>query len=124
MNYLVLISGIFATLTTAGHFLIGRKWYLLPMLEASFDPVAKKVIHAVFHYVSVFLITSSAALLLAGLGLQQPSDTLVKYIALNYALFALWQLGLAFASDIPRAPLKMFQWVFFILIAAFAWLGT
>lgn len=32
MNRLVLISGIFALLTTIGHFAVGTKQFLMPML--------------------------------------------------------------------------------------------
>ena len=126
MNWLIIIAGLVAAFTTIGHFLIGTKMYLKPMLEASFDPVPKRVMHSVFHYVSTFQITSTLALLAIGFGFladAQPS-LLVRFIALNYAIFAIWQIALAATSKIPRAILKMFQWVFFVLIAVFAWLGA
>jgi magnesium-transporting ATPase (P-type) len=79
MNWYIIIAGLIGALTTIGHFAMGSKEFLRPMLEASFDPVPKKVMHCVFHYVSAYLILSSIAL---------------------------------------------FQWVFFILIALFSFLGT
>ena len=91
-----------------------------------FDDVPKKVMHSVFHYVSVFQIMSTLALLAVGLGLVtagQPS-LLVRFIALNYILFAVAQIALAATSGIEQAVFKMFQWVFFVVIAVLAWLGA
>ncbi|MBU2602889.1 MAG: hypothetical protein KKA32_12115 [Actinobacteria bacterium] len=85
MNWLLLVAAAVAAFTTVGHFVIGRKLYLLPMLAASFDEVARKVMHAVFHYVSVFLLLSTAALGAGafGVSLGDGGDTLFRFIALN-----------------------------------------
>ncbi len=126
MNWLVTIAGLVSAFTTVGHFLIGIKQFLKPMLEASFDTVPKKTMHCVFHYVSAFLILSTAALLGVGLGILTGEGTsmLVRFISLNYLVFAIWQIALATTSQIPRAVLKLFQWTFFVLIAVFAWIGA
>jgi len=125
MNWFIISAGLVAAFTTIGHFAIGTKEYLRPMLAADIEPVPKQVMHAVFHYVSVYLILSSLALLAVGFGfLTDPLPSLmVRFIALNYLFFAIWQIVIASASKIPRGILKMFQWVFFIIIAVLAWLG-
>lgn len=126
MNALLLISGLVAGFCTVGHFTIGSKSYLKPMLASAFDEVAKKVMHCVFHYVSVFLVLSSIALLVLGSGIQWNSDAAVlgKFIGLHYVLFAIIQLVIALTSTIEKAPLKMFQWTIFVAIAVCAWLGA
>ena len=126
MNWLITLSGIFALLTVAGHFTVGSKTYLKPMLAATFDPVAKKVMHCVFHYVSAFLILAAIALLLIGTGTMQFQGAfrLVQFIALNFAAFAVWQLTLASTSGIPNGVFKLFQWVFFITISILALTGA
>ncbi len=126
MNWLVLASGVFALFTVIGHFTMGNKSFLRPMMEASFDEVPKKVMQSVFHYVSVFLVLSAAALILVGLGVSFGGDAslLVRFIALNYALFAIAQIIIALTSGIPSALTKLFQWVFFVVIAVLAWLGA
>lgn len=126
MNIWVTLAGVFALSTTIGHFTMGSKEYLKPMLEADFNIVSKKVMHSVFHYVSVFLILSAIALIGVGTGILsfEGSALLVRFIALNYAAFAVWQIGIAVTSGIPKGIFKMFQWVFFVLIAAFAFLGA
>ena len=125
MNWLVLISGLVAAFCTVGHFAVGSKQYLQPMLQASFDDVAKKVMHCVFHYISAFLVISTLFLLSVGIGLKFKSGytLLVDFIAIHYASFAVIQLVIALKSGIPKPAFKLFQWIFFSLTAIFAWLG-
>ncbi len=126
MNWFVLIAGLFAAFIVIGHFAIGSKQYLKPMLEASFDDVPKKIMHCVFHYVSAYLILSAIALLMigSGIGLQGDTTLLTRFIAVNYAVFAVWQIILALGSHIPNGIFKLFQWILFTLIAIFAWIGA
>jgi hypothetical protein len=126
MNVYLIVAGIVALFTTVGHFTIGSKQFLQPMLASTFDPLTQKVMHCVFHYVSAFLILSTAAMLLIGFGVDLGAGTqlLVRFIALNYAGFAVWQIALASTSGIPNGVFKMFQWIFFALIAIFGWFGS
>ena len=126
MNWMITIAGFVALFTTIGHFAVGSKSFLKPMLEASFDDIPKKVMHCVFHYVSAYLIVSTVALLLIGFGacIGTEASLLARFIAINYAVFAVWQIAIAVTSKIPNGVMKLFQWVFFVLIAVFAWLGA
>jgi hypothetical protein len=126
MNGPIFIAGVAAAFCTLGHFTVGRKHYLLPMLAASFDDVAKRVNQCVFHYVSVFLVVSAAGLLTIGIGIALPADTvgLAKFIGFHYALFAVVQIVIAATSGIQNAIFKMFQWMIFVFIAVFAWIGA
>jgi hypothetical protein len=126
MNWFIIGAGLVATCTTIGHFTIGTKEYLKPMLSASFETVPKKVMHSVFHYVSVYLILSSLTLLAFGFGILTDSSPslLVRFIALNYALFAVWQIIIASTSQIKQGLFKLFQWALFMIIAILAWLGA
>jgi len=122
MNPLVVSAGIIALLTTAGHFTVGRKMYLKPVLNADIEPVAKKVMHCVFHYVSTFLLLSTLALFV--IGFMRIGRLLAVFIAVNYSLFVVWQLALIKQSGIERGMLRMFQWIFFVFIAVLALLGA
>jgi hypothetical protein len=126
MNWFILIAGIIALFTVIGHFTVGRSLFLLPMLKAEFDPVAKGVMHCVFHYVSVYLVLSAACLLLVGAGLLCLEHTLrlIWFIGGVYALMAIVQLMIAMSSSIEKVWSKMFQWVFFVLIVVFIILGS
>ena len=130
MNWMLFVSGAVCAFCTFGHFTMGSRDYLKPMLGASFEDLPKRVMHAVFHYVSVSLVLSTAALLVAsflevsdvpeGYGLS----ALVLFVAAQFALFAVVQLIVAFASRIERAAVRMFQWIIFAVISVFAFLGV
>jgi hypothetical protein len=55
MNAPTFIAGLAAAFCALGHFTVGRKQYLKPMLAASFDDVAKRVNHCVFHTASFIM---------------------------------------------------------------------
>ena len=124
MNLYVFIAGILGVFTTIGHFIMGSKQFLRPILESQIDQIPKKVMHSVFHYISVYLITSSFILLLIGYGINiGESELLIKFIAVNYAGFGIWQIAIALTSGIKNSLTKLFQWTFFILIAILCFLG-
>ena len=126
MNWMILISGLVAGFVNLGHFTVGRKEFLKPMLKADFDDVPKKVMQSVFHYISVYLILSFIVLIAVGLGFSSGTANvvLVKFIAINYFFFALIQIVIAATSNIPKGMTKLFQWIFFMIIAIFAWIGA
>ena len=126
MNWLIFIGGLAAGFCMLGHFAIGSKAFLRPMLQAPFDDVPKKVMHCVFHYISAFLILSSIALITIGLGYNFGADStlLVKFIAINFFIFAITQILIAATSTIPNGVIKLFQWIFFVVIGIFAWIGV
>jgi hypothetical protein len=123
---MILISGLAAGFVNLGHFTIGSKNFLRPMLQADFDDVPKKIMHCVFHYVSVYLILSFIVLMAIGLGFSfgTADKLLVKFIAINYFFFAITQIVIAAASNIPKGVTKLFQWIFFLIIVIFAWIGA
>jgi hypothetical protein len=126
MNWFLFISGILALGAVIGHFTIGKKLFLLPTLKADFDAAAKKTMHCLFHYASVWLILSAAALLLAATGhaFWYESEILIWFIALHYALMAVAQVIIAATAKTEKIFSKLFQWVFFALVAVFAVLGV
>ena len=126
MNWPIFIAGLGAVFITLGHFAVGSKLYLKPMLQASFDELPKKVNHCVFHYVSTFLVLSAIFLLLTGAGYINQANTswLVKFISINYGCFALVQIFVAATSGLQSAVFKMFQWTLFTFVAVFAWMGV
>ena len=126
MNAPILVAGLAAGFITLGHFTIGSRQYLKPMLRASFEGLPKKMNHCVFHYVSVYLLLSAIFLLSIGLGYLDSEQTtwLVRFIAANYGVFALVQIVIAATSGIQNALFKFFQWILFVFVAVFAWVGV
>ncbi|WP_371185289.1 hypothetical protein [Thalassotalea maritima] len=126
MNLWFVLSGMLALFTVVGHFTVGKKQFLTPMLTANVPTVAKHVMHCVFHYVSVFLLLSTLVLLLAGFGVISVASgkVLATFIASNYLAFALWQIIIALRSGLEKPLLKLFQWLFFVAIGGFAMHGA
>ena len=125
MNWMLIVSGFLAAFATIGHFVMGSKNFLVPMLGADFPEVPKRVMHSVFHYISVNFVLSTLALLVAGFDLVKTYDlsSLVLFIAVQFALFVLVQLIVIFATKVERGLFRMFQWTVFLPIAVFAFLG-
>ena len=127
MNYFILISAILSLAAVIGHFTMGRKDYLKPVLDSDIDIVPKKVMHSLFHYMSVFMVLSTIILFAGSSPLCPLYDyvqNMIRLIAVAYAFFAIAQFIIASTSGISGGAFKLFQWVFWALIAAFAIIGT
>ena len=127
MNYFIFISALIAFVAIIGHLTMGRKDYLKPVLDSDIDPVPKNVMLSLFHYMTVFLVLSTI-ILLAGSHHSCPMydyvHNMIRFIGIVYAFFALTQFIIALTSGISGGVFKLFQWVFWALIAAFAIIGT
>lgn len=127
MNYLILTAGILATFATIGHFAIGTRDFLKPVLISDIDEIPKRVMESLFHYMSVFMILTSVILTAISVGhnlvFENTSDV-VKLIGMVYACFAVVQFFIALTSSIKMGVLKLFQWIFWILISVFSFLGV
>ena len=124
---MVLIAGILAAMATLGHFTMGVKLYLRPLLASDMDAIPKKVMHTVFHYISVYMTLSAWMLIMIGIRGEDCmfDPTLVlSFVGMNYALFAVTQILIALTSKISGALFKMFQWIFWVLIAVFSFLAA
>ncbi len=123
MNTYLIISGILASTTSLGHFMVGQARYLTPLLNSQVEPVAKTTLHAVFHYISVFLVLSAITLLFMGMNIFSATPQLSTFIGAHYLLFALYQIIIAIQSHHPKPLFTFFQWMLFIPIGLCALLG-
>jgi len=127
MNFFILISAILSLSAVIGHFTMGRKDYLKPVLDSDIDIVPKKVMHSLFHYMSVFMVLSTI-ILLSGSSHSCPLydyvHNMIRFIGIVYAFFALTQFIIAATSGISGGVFKLFQWILWALISACAILGT
>ena len=127
MNYFILTSGILAASATIGHFTMGAKDFLRPVMTSDIDEIPRKVMQGLFHYMSVFLIFTSVILIAISSGnnlvFENASDV-VKVIGFLYAGYAVAQFIISLTSQIKMGIFKMFQWIFWMLIAIFALLGA
>jgi hypothetical protein len=127
MNYFIFVSAILALSALLGHFTMGRKSYLVPVLKSEIDIVPKKVMQSLFHYMSVFMVLSTI-ILFAGSHHSCPLydyvHNMIRFIGIVYAFLAIVQFIIALTSGISGGVFKLFQWIFWALIAACAILGT
>jgi hypothetical protein len=127
MNYFIFISALIAFVAVIGHFTMGRKDYLKPVLDSDIDIVPKKVMQSLFHYMSVVLVLSTF-ILLAGSHHSCPMydyvHNMIRFIGILFALLAVTQFLIAATSGISGGVFKLFQWVFWALISVFAIVGT
>ncbi|MDO9510571.1 MAG: hypothetical protein Q7J34_02320 [Bacteroidales bacterium] len=127
MNYYVTIAAFLAVAATLGHFMIGCKQFMQPVLDSEVDIIPKKVMHSLFHYMSMYMIITSIALLSFAfcpyIKLRFSMD-IVFFIGISYAGFAIAQFFIALTSGIPGGVFKLFQWVFWLLIAFFSLWAT
>jgi len=126
MNVLLLISGALAAFMVLGHSTIGRRQFFLPMLDATFDPTAKRIMGFVWHMSTVTLVAAAAALIYAGLA---PGDgatrgPLAFYVAAQFLAYGAVHLIVVSTSKLPGAVYKQFQWSLFFAVGATAWVGA
>jgi hypothetical protein len=127
MNYFIFMSALIALVAFIGHCTMGRKEYLLPVMNSEIDIVPKKVMQSLFHYMTVFLILSTLILLAGSHHLCPLYDyvhNMIRFIGIVYAFFAIAQFLVALSSGIPGGVFKLFQWVFWALIALCTIVGT
>lgn len=127
MNYYFLVAGIISLSATIGHFVMGTPDFLKLVLKADIDVIPKKVMHGLFHYLSIILILTNVTFLLFAFGetmVFHDTSDIPLFIGVMYAGLALIQLIIALISSIDKGVLKLFQWISWSLIALFAFLGS
>ncbi len=127
MNYYIFTAGIISTLATIGHFAIGTKDFLKPVLNSEVGDIPKNVMTSLFHYMSGFMVLTSVILLSISMGeplVFQNTKDVVIMIGIFYGTFAIIQFAIALFSSITLGVVKLFQWIFWLLIALFALIGA
>jgi hypothetical protein len=125
LNTYLVVSGCLAAFILVGHSTIGRKQFFLPMLEAVFDPTAKRIMEFVWHMSTASLVLPPVALLYVGItnSGDQSWKVLIAFLAVQFAAWGGVHLLVITTSGIPGAIYKLFQWALFLAVAGFAWLG-
>lgn len=121
MNAWFLAAGIILALITIGHSTGGHRFVLSPMLEADFDPLAKRTMLFVWH-----LSTWVLAVCSVGLSAAAWHRGAVDYAGAIGTLvggLAVVHLGTVATSGRPRWLITMPQWVVFATVAALVFAG-
>lgn len=127
MNYFIFISALITVVALVGQLTMGRKEYLIPVLNSDIELVPKKMMQSLFYSMSA-LLALSLIVLLAGSHQSCPMydyvHNMVRFVGMAFGLFALTQFILVVTSGMSGGVFKLFQWVFWALISLFAILGT
>lgn len=113
---MIYIAAYLSLFMLAGHLVMGIKLYLKPMLKSNTEDIASKVMHAVFHYMTIMMTMSAIGLVGFAHNLIEISSDVVLFIGIFYVACGLLQIGMAFESDGFKGLAKMFQWTMFVPI--------
>ncbi len=120
MNIVVFLAGLVAGFATIGHFIIGSREFLKPVMGSQVEEIPKRVMMGLFHYMSVFMVLTTIILISLSLGCNlifENPDDILKFIAVTYGGYAIAQLIIALTAPVKQGLIKLFQWVFWMVIS-------
>jgi hypothetical protein len=121
---MIYICAYLSVFMLIGHLAAGMKMYLKPMLESNTEEVAKNVMHAVFHYMTIVMLLSAVYLVSFAHNLFPISLDIVRFIGIFYLVCGLTQMVMAISTNGMKGLMKMFQWTMFLPIGILAILVT
>ncbi|MEU7074089.1 hypothetical protein AB0B30_31770 [Streptomyces narbonensis] len=125
MNGWLLAAGITALGVAAVHLAGGHRDVVRPLLSCGLADEPKRVLHAVWHMVSVDLALSGLALLYLSLADGTPGTTLaVWFIAAHFTAYAAVFLVVTLSVGWTRPLLRLPQWILLLPVAVLAAAGT
>jgi len=113
---MIYIAAYLSVFMFIGHMVMGIKLYLKPMLKSNTEDIASKVMHSVFHYVSIVMLMSAIGLIVFAHGISDLSSDVVMFIGVFYVSCGLLQFVMAMKTDGVKGLIKMFQWTMFLSI--------
>ncbi|WP_327250550.1 hypothetical protein [Streptomyces sp. NBC_01244] len=126
MNSWFLAAGITALGVAAVHIIGGGRDVARPLLSSGLADEPKRVLHAVWHMVSVDLVLSGLALLyLARTDGATPGTGLVAwFVAAHFIAYAATFLVVTLSVGWPRPLLRLPQWILLLPVAVLAAAGA
>ncbi|WP_406079616.1 hypothetical protein OG468_40175 [Streptomyces zaomyceticus] len=125
MNGWFLAGGITAVGVAAVHIAAGRRDVVLPLLSCGLADEPKRVLHAVWHMVSIDLVLSGLALFWLSLADGTPGRGLVAwFVAAHFVAYAAAFLAVTLSAGWPRPLLRLPQWILLLPVAALTAAGA
>ncbi|MET9621899.1 hypothetical protein ABZZ37_14165 [Streptomyces sp. NPDC006464] len=125
MNGWLLAAGITALGVAAVHIVGGRRDVVRPLLSCGIADEPKRVLHAVWHMVSVDLVLSGLVLLRLSLTGSTPGAGLVAwFVAAHFIAYAAAFLVVTLSVGWPRPLLRLPQWILLLPVAVLAAAGA
>ncbi|MET9974634.1 hypothetical protein ACFYOI_22990 [Streptomyces microflavus] len=121
MNGWLLAAGITALGVAAVHIVAGHRDVVRPLLSCGLGDEPKRVLHAVWHMVSIDLALSGLALLHLSLTDSTSGTGLVAwFVAAHFIAYAAAFLIVTLSVGWPRPLLRLPQWILLLPVAALA----
>ncbi|MGL4993719.1 MAG: hypothetical protein ACRC6R_06300 [Bacteroidales bacterium] len=124
MNIYYLIAAFVAVLSQIGHLTIGRKKFIDPVLKSDYiSQEVKGVVHTLFHYMTYMIGVSAVVLFYISqysTVLSVDSSVIGLFLGCVWAGMGLVALTLSFRYGL----FKIFQWIFWFVIAILLFIGT
>ncbi len=125
MNGWLLAAGITALGVAAVHIAAGQRDVVRPLLSCGLADEPKRVLHAVWHMVSIDLVFSGVALVFLSLAEGVSATRLVAwFVAAHFIAYAAAFLAVTLSVGWPRPLLRLPQWILLLPVAALAAAGA
>lgn len=125
MNGWLLSAGITAAGVAVVHLIGGHRDVVRPLLSCGLSDEPKRVLHAVWHMVTVDLVLSAAALVHLALA-EDTSATgpMAWFVAAHFAAYAAVFLVVTLSAGWPKPLLRLPQWILLLPVAALTAAGA
>lgn len=119
MTFWLLVGAALTAFIEVGHATAGRRMYLDPAVAGIEDDEVRATIKFVWHITDVaFLMIVAGTLLSVYVGSSALSVPIAGAASAFFASLVVVHLWFALRSGIANAPIKLFQWAFFLAAAA------
>ncbi|MEU9235215.1 hypothetical protein [Streptomyces subrutilus] len=125
MNGWLLAAGITASGVAATHIAAGHRDVVRPLLSCALADEPKRVLHAVWHMVSIDLVLSAAALVYLALADHTPATAPTAwFVAAHFLAYTAAFLAVTLSVGWPKPLLRLPQWILLLPVAALTAAGA
>lgn len=125
MNGWLLAAGITAFGVAVAHIAGGHRDVVRPLLSCGLAEEPKRVLHAVWHMVSVDLVLSAAALIyLAVADGTSATGPMAWFVAAHFVAYAVAFLVVTLSVGWPKPLLRLPQWILLLPVAVLTGAGA
>ncbi|MEU4704029.1 hypothetical protein [Nonomuraea dietziae] len=124
MNGWLLAAGITAFGVAAAHIVGGHRDVVLPLLSCGLADEPKRVLHAVWHMVSVDLVLSATALVYLALADDTSATLMAWFVAVHFVAYAVAFLVVTLSVGWPKPLLRLPQWILLLPVAVLTVVGA
>ncbi|TXS49101.1 hypothetical protein [Streptomyces sp. t39] len=125
MNGWLLAAGITALIVAMVHIVAGHRDVVRPLLSCGVADEPKRVLHAVWHMVSIDLVFSGLVLLHLSLKDGTPGAGMVAwFVAAHFLAYAAVFLVVTLSVGWPGPLLRLPQWILLLPVAALTAAGA